>query len=57
MAGTTAEPERSIRVDVHVALASIFLTFLAPIVSWTLWFFERRLPGRTRKRPLLALAI
>ncbi len=52
------DPERVVRAHVHVALASIFLTFFAPVVSWTLWLFDRRLPGaRTWKRRLLALAI
>lgn len=41
----------------HVALASIFLTFLAPLVSWTLWLFDRSLPARKWKGRLLALAI
>jgi uncharacterized protein len=51
------DPEHQVRAHVHVALASIVLTFLAPLVSWTLWHFDRRLPARTWKRLLLALAI
>ena len=32
-AGRGGEPEHHVRVHVHVALASIFLTFLAPVVA------------------------
>lgn len=52
------DPEHHVRLHVHVALASVFLTLLAPVVSWTLWLFDRRLSGgRTWKRRLLALAV
>ncbi len=53
----SSDPEHDVRIHVHVALASIFLTVLAPLVSWTLWIFDRSLPDARWKRRLFALAI
>lgn len=51
------DPERPVRVHVHVALASILLTFFAPLVGWALVLLDRHAPRSTWKRRLVALAI
>jgi membrane protease YdiL (CAAX protease family) len=50
------DPERATRLRAHVALASILLGFLAPIVDWILYAASRTPRGRWKRR-LLALAI
>jgi membrane protease YdiL (CAAX protease family) len=51
------DPERRVRRHVHVALASILLGALAPLVSWALVIRDWRAPLGVWKRRLLALAI
>jgi membrane protease YdiL (CAAX protease family) len=51
------DPERIVRIHVHVALASIVLAFFAPIVSWGLWLNDRRMAAGVWKRRLFALAL
>lgn len=51
------DPERAVRFHVHVALASIILTFAAPLVSWMLWLDDRRKRAGVWTRRLLAIAI
>ena len=51
------DPEGPTRLRVHVALASILLGFLAPLVDWILYAASRRAPRGRWKRRLLALAV
>jgi membrane protease YdiL (CAAX protease family) len=49
--------DETVRKHVHVALGSVVLAFLGPLVTWTLVLWDLRVPATRWKRRLVALAV